>query len=77
MCAERAWERGVTPKRVEEKETPLGLSFVTVGMIVGMMVLRGSPSPRVPLEFVNDSNLTVVAAATNRQTKVNMASNRR
>ena len=53
MCAERAWERGVIPKRLEEKETPLGLSFVTVGMIVEMMVLRGSPSPSVPLEFIS------------------------
>jgi hypothetical protein len=65
-------------ERLVEKEAPLGLLSVTVGIIVETMESRGSPSPRVPLgSIVKDSELTVVVAATNRQTKVNMTSKRR
>ena len=37
-------------KRLEEKETPLGLLFVTVRIIVEMIELRGSASLGMPLK---------------------------
>ena len=37
-------------KRLEGKETPLALLFVTLRIIVEMMELRGSANLRVPLK---------------------------
>jgi hypothetical protein len=37
------------PKRLEENEAPSGSLFVTGGIIVEIMELRGRARPRIPL----------------------------
>ena len=42
---------GVIEKRFEAHAAPSGLLFVTGGMVVAMIELRGKAMPRIPLNF--------------------------
>lgn len=61
---EGAFSTGVMEKRLDAHAAPSGELFVTGGIFVAMMELRGSARPRMPLKSgVRGSSVTLVAAA--------------
>jgi hypothetical protein len=53
---------GVMEKRFEAHAAPSGLLFVTGGMVVAMIELRGKAMPRIPLNFGPRGSFCTVSA---------------